>query len=146
MNINSLPGGGFRNFFQGGRFSNIADMTAPPPPAATGTGTPTPTTGAPTPAMSTGNPQIDNAFGGAFSTMADKTKDIPLIGDIFSRLGKNGAGNDVASTPGAAPYTKLDTTARTGLLNAMLSRARGGQPGGAPNTPLPAPGANVPTA
>lgn len=44
-----------------------------------------------------------------------------------------------------APYTKLEDTARQQLLQSMLMRARGGQAGGAPTAPLPAPNSNIPS-
>ncbi len=63
------------------------------------------------------------------------------------RTGENGLG---MGAKGAAPsqpagYQRLATPDRQALLNAMLMRARGGQAGGAPASPLPAPNSNVPT-
>lgn len=93
-------------------------------PAATGTPAPTPT-----------QPQLPGGSG---------------FGGVFERMGnKRGASKPTgpALTPETgAPYTKMADPARQQLLQSMLMRARGGQAGGAPNAPLPAPNSNIPTA
>lgn len=73
------------------------------------------------------------------------------FGGVFERLGNKGAPKQTQATSPltpqtGAPYTKLADPARQQLLQSMLMRARGGQAGGAPNAPLPAPNANIPTA
>lgn len=72
------------------------------------------------------------------------------LGTIFSRMGGKNAPKPLpgvaASGPGIDAYKTLPQGDRGALLQAMLMRARGGQAGGAPTTPLPAPNSNIPVA
>lgn len=66
------------------------------------------------------------------------------LGGAFTWL-KNKSGARDTPAPGMQ-YARLEQPARQDLLNAMLQRARGGQPGGAPTTPLPLPNSQTPVA
>lgn len=73
-----------------------------------------------------------------------------MLGGVFSGL-REKAGNsaDLGGAPmtdSQKPFDRLGGDARQQLLQSMLMRARGGQPGGAPNAPLPTPNSNVPGA
>jgi hypothetical protein len=105
------------------------------------------------PAASTTPAAPRSGIGGFFNSLTSGSGGGGL-GDAFGRLAggnKPGAAKDV---PGGAapisasqqPFVSLETPQRNALLQAMLQRARGGQAGGAPNAPLPAPNSNVPTA
>lgn len=129
----------------GFRFTRPGDTIAP---AATATGTPA------TPAApqynTTGVPSGESGgrFGGG---LAGGDLSGGGLGQIFSRMSsKTGApsigGRGDNANPNQAGYARMDQPGRSALLQSMLTRARGGQPGGAPTAPLPAPGSTIPTA
>lgn len=61
-------------------------------------------------------------------------------------LGKNSPSTPAsASSANPGAFSRLETPQRQALLQSMLTRSRGGQPGGAPTAPLPTPNSNVPT-
>lgn len=70
------------------------------------------------------------------------------LGGIFSRLGgKNSPQRQTPlAPPGPGAYAPMVQGDRAALLQAMLTRARGGQAGGAPTAPLPTPNSNIPVA
>lgn len=96
--------------------------------------------------------RIGEAAAPKFTEMGTKlsANQNPLMkgfGGVFERLGNKNSPQaaDTSGVPTMTPHVD-NSASRQALLQAMLQRARGGQAGGAPTTPLPVPNANIPTA
>lgn len=87
---------------------------------------------------------LGDAFGGMFGRLGGKNA--PRDTNRDNRPQQPTPATPATPRPGIDPYQTLAQPDRQALLQAMLTRARGGQAGGAPTAPLPAPNSQVPTA